>query len=126
MRAGSGQNAHANAADADDARGKPSTFANSAGAGCEHDADDARFMRRAIELAWRGAGWTNPNPLVGCVIVREGRVIGEGWHERYGQAHAERNALADCARAQRARRKRPTGQPRRPGRTDARKAPRRT
>ena len=95
---GSGQDAHANAADADDARGKPSTFANSAGAGCEHDADDARFMRCAIELAWRGAGWTSPNPLVGCVIVREGRVIGEGWHERYGQAHAERTALADCAR----------------------------
>lgn len=60
--------------------------------------DDARFIRRAIELAWRGAGWTNPNPLVGCVIVRDGRIIGEGWHARYGQAHAERNALADCAR----------------------------
>lgn len=61
--------------------------------------DDARFMRRAIALAWRGAGWTNPNPLVGCVIVRDGHVIGEGWHERYGCAHAERNALADCARS---------------------------
>ena len=61
-------------------------------------ADDARFMRRAIELAWRGWGWTNPNPLVGCVLVRDGRIIGEGWHERCGQAHAERNALADCAR----------------------------
>ena len=55
-------------------------------------------MRRAIELAWRGAGWTNPNPLVGCVLVRDGHIIGEGWHARYGQAHAERNALADCAR----------------------------
>ena len=61
-------------------------------------ADDARFMRRAIELAWRGWGWTNPNPLVGCVLVRDGRIIGEGWHEKCGQAHAERNALADCAR----------------------------
>ncbi len=60
--------------------------------------DDMRFMRRAIELAWRGAGWTNPNPLVGCVLVRNGRIIGEGWHARFGQAHAERNALADCAR----------------------------
>lgn len=60
-------------------------------------ADDARFMRRAIELAWRGWGWTNPNPLVGCVLVRDGRIIGEGWHEKCGQAHAERNALADCA-----------------------------
>ena len=37
-------------------------------------ADDARFMRRAIELAWRGWGWTNPNPLVGCVLVRDGRM----------------------------------------------------
>ena len=61
-------------------------------------ADGARFMRRAIELAWRGWGWTNPNPLVGCVLVRDGRIIGEGWHEKCGQAHAERNALADCAR----------------------------
>ena len=61
-------------------------------------ADDTRFMRRAIDLAWRGWGWTNPNPLVGCVLVRDGRVIGEGWHEKCGQAHAERNALADCAR----------------------------
>lgn len=61
-------------------------------------AADARFMRRAIELAWRGWGWTNPNPLVGCVLVRDGRIIGEGWHEKCGSAHAERNALADCAR----------------------------
>ena len=61
-------------------------------------AADARFMRRAIELAWRGWGWTNPNPLVGCVLVRDGCIIGEGWHEKCGQAHAERNALADCAR----------------------------
>ena len=60
--------------------------------------DDARFMRRAIALARRGAGWTNPNPLVGCVIARDGAIIGEGWHERCGQAHAERNALASCAR----------------------------
>ncbi len=59
-------------------------------------ADDARWMRRAIELARTAAGWTNPNPLVGAVIVRDGRIIGEGCHERYGEAHAERNALADC------------------------------
>ena len=59
---------------------------------------DASFMRRAIALARHGAGWTNPNPLVGAVIVKYGRVIGEGYHERYGEAHAERNALADCAR----------------------------
>lgn len=53
-------------------------------------------MRRAIELAERGAGGVNPNPLVGAVIVREGRIIGEGWHERYGGLHAERNAFAAC------------------------------
>lgn len=53
-------------------------------------------MRRAISLAWQGAGWTNPNPLVGAVIVKDGRIIGEGYHERYGEPHAERNALADC------------------------------
>ncbi len=67
------------------------------GAGADETLD-ARFMRRAIALAARGAGWTNPNPLVGCVIVRDGRIIGEGWHERCGCAHAERNALASCAK----------------------------
>ena len=61
--------------------------------------DDARWMRRACELAGRSTGYTNPNPLVGCVIVRDGHVIGEGWHERYGEAHAEVNALAACARS---------------------------
>lgn len=59
---------------------------------------DEAPMRRAIELARQGEGWTNPNPLVGAVIVKGGQVIGEGYHERCGQAHAERNALADCTR----------------------------
>lgn len=59
---------------------------------------DERWMERAMELAARAAGWTNPNPLVGCVLVRDGRVLGEGWHERYGEAHAEVNALAACVR----------------------------
>lgn len=54
------------------------------------------FMRRAIELARRGYGWVNPNPLVGAVIVKDGFVIGEGWHEKYGGLHAERNAFANC------------------------------
>ncbi len=54
------------------------------------------YMRRAIELARKGYGWTNPNPLVGAVIVKDGRIIGEGYHERYGGLHAERNALASC------------------------------
>ncbi len=52
------------------------------------------YMKRAIELAKRGMGWTNPNPLVGAVIVKEGRIIGEGYHRRYGELHAERNAIA--------------------------------
>ncbi len=61
-----------------------------------HGALDEAMMRRAIMLARRAAGWTNPNPLVGAVIVRDGRIIGEGCHERYGDAHAERKALASC------------------------------
>lgn len=58
---------------------------------------DERFMARAVELARRGAGWTSPNPLVGAVIVRDGRIIGEGWHHRFGGPHAEREALAACS-----------------------------
>ena len=54
------------------------------------------YMRRALELAEEGLGWTSPNPMVGAVIVKEGRIIGEGFHERYGEAHAERNAFASC------------------------------
>ena len=53
-------------------------------------------MRRAIELARTAHGWVNPNPMVGAVVVKDGRVIGEGCHERYGDLHAERNALAAC------------------------------
>ena len=51
-------------------------------------------MERAIELAKKGAGWTSPNPLVGAVIVKEDRVIGEGYHKRYGGLHAEREAFS--------------------------------
>ncbi len=51
-------------------------------------------MDRALELAARGVGSTAPNPAVGCVIVRDGRVLGEGYHHRAGEAHAEANALA--------------------------------
>jgi diaminohydroxyphosphoribosylaminopyrimidine deaminase / 5-amino-6-(5-phosphoribosylamino)uracil reductase len=57
-------------------------------------ADDHRYMARALELAGRGLYTTTPNPRVGCVIVRDGAVAGEGWHERAGSAHAEVNALA--------------------------------
>ena len=53
-------------------------------------------MQRAIELAKLGAGFTNPNPLVGAVIVKDGRIIGEGYHEYYGGLHAERNALKNA------------------------------
>lgn len=55
---------------------------------------DEQYMRRAIALAQKGAGWTAPNPMVGAVIVRNGRIIGEGYHARCGELHAERNALA--------------------------------
>jgi len=51
-------------------------------------------MRRALELAERGRGHVEPNPLVGAVVVHDGQVVGEGWHEKFGQAHAEINALA--------------------------------
>jgi len=50
-------------------------------------------MLRAIELAKNGIGHVSPNPLVGCVIVHEGKIIGEGWHQKYGEAHAEVNAV---------------------------------
>ena len=56
-------------------------------------ADDVRFMRRALELAERGAGRVSPNPKVGAVIVRDGQIVGEGWHAEYGQSHAEVAAL---------------------------------
>ena len=59
-------------------------------------AENETYMRRAIELARNGTGWTNPNPLVGAVIVKDGEIIGEGWHHKYGELHAEREALKDC------------------------------
>lgn len=55
---------------------------------------DPAYMRRAIELAKKGTGAVNPNPLVGAVIVKDGRIIGEGYHVRYGELHAERAAFA--------------------------------
>lgn len=53
-------------------------------------------MRRAIELAKKGGGYVHPNPLVGCVVVKDGEIIAEGYHEKYGEFHAERNALLRC------------------------------
>lgn len=57
------------------------------------DANDFAWMSRALQLAQRGLWTTTPNPRVGCVIVRDGKLVGEGWHERAGDAHAEVNAL---------------------------------
>ena len=54
---------------------------------------DYRFMARALTLARRGLYSTDPNPRVGCVLVREGEIVGEGWHQRAGEPHAEVNAL---------------------------------
>ena len=56
------------------------------------------YMKRALELAERGRGRTSPNPVVGAVIVRDGAVIGEGWHKKCGENHAEINAFEDAVR----------------------------
>ena len=56
--------------------------------------DHAVFMRRCLELAQRGQGHVSPNPMVGSVIVYEGKIVAEGWHQQYGGPHAESNALA--------------------------------
>ena len=58
--------------------------------------EDYKFMRHAINLAKKGEGFTNPNPLVGSVIVKDGKIIGEGFHKKYGELHAEREALKNC------------------------------
>lgn len=58
--------------------------------------EEENYMRLALELAEKGRGFVNPNPMVGAVIVKEGKIIGQGYHRRYGELHAERNALADC------------------------------
>src|SRR5690242_15717701 len=55
---------------------------------------DELFMQRAMELAVLGRGKVSPNPLVGCVIAHNGKIIGEGWHKKYGESHAEVNAVA--------------------------------
>lgn len=58
--------------------------------------ENYKYMQRAIELAKKGEGFVNPNPLVGAVIVKNGKIISEGWHEQYGKEHAERNAINKC------------------------------
>lgn len=57
---------------------------------------DEQYMCRALELAKKGEGHVNPNPMVGAVVVKDGRIIGEGYHQKYGDLHAERNALKNC------------------------------
>ena len=57
---------------------------------------DGRHMRNALELATGGAGWVSPNPLVGCVIVRKGEIVGRGYHQRFGGPHAEVHALREA------------------------------
>ena len=54
------------------------------------------YMKLAIDEALKGMGYTNPNPMVGAIIVKDGKIIGKGYHEKYGQLHAERNAIASC------------------------------
>src|SRR5260370_25743697 len=63
--------------------------------------DDAvgGWMRRALELAERGRGHVEPNPLVGAVVERQGQCVAEGWHQRFGEAHAEAHALAAAGAA---------------------------
>jgi diaminohydroxyphosphoribosylaminopyrimidine deaminase/5-amino-6-(5-phosphoribosylamino)uracil reductase len=60
----------------------------------DFSAADHQFMARALRLARRGLYTTSPNPRVGCVIVHDGTVVGEGWHEKAGEAHAEARAIA--------------------------------
>ncbi|MGB0932415.1 MAG: bifunctional diaminohydroxyphosphoribosylaminopyrimidine deaminase/5-amino-6-(5-phosphoribosylamino)uracil reductase RibD, partial [Chitinophagales bacterium] len=56
--------------------------------------DHKKFMGRAVSIAQKGLGYAAPNPMVGAVLVHQNRIIGEGWHERYGEGHAEVNAIA--------------------------------
>ena len=58
---------------------------------------DFWYMQRALELACLGREAVAPNPMVGCVIVKNDKIIGEGWHQRYGEAHAEKNAIDQVA-----------------------------
>ena len=59
---------------------------------------DADFLKRALELAKRGEGHTRPNPPVGAVIVKNGKIIGEGWHKKAGGDHAEVAAIKNALR----------------------------
>lgn len=58
--------------------------------------NDEHYMELALELAEKGRGWTSPNPMVGAVVVKDGRIVGRGYHERAGGPHAEVNAIDDA------------------------------
>ncbi|CAL5198844.1 unnamed protein product [Lathyrus oleraceus] len=64
--------------------------------GDDNDDDDGFYMRKSVELARKGLGYTSPNPLVGCVIVKDGQIVGQGFHPKPGQPHAEVFALRDA------------------------------
>ena len=60
---------------------------------------DKQYMRIALNLAMKGCGFVNPNPMVGAIIVKDNEIIGEGYHEGYGMFHAERNAIKNCKKS---------------------------
>ena len=62
----------------------------------EFSAKDRKFMQRSLQLAEKGIFGAHPNPMVGCVLVKDDEIVGEGWHARAGEAHAEVNAIRDA------------------------------
>ena len=62
----------------------------------DDSAGDVQYMQQALELACGGLGWVSPNPLVGCVLVKDGAVVGRGYHQRFGGPHAEVHALQEA------------------------------
>lgn len=64
----------------------------------EEKCNDDYYMRRCVEVARKAIGCTSPNPMVGCVIVRDGKIVGEGFHPKAGQPHAEVNRIFNTLR----------------------------
>ena len=62
-------------------------------------ANNEYYMRRTLQLARKGIGMTSPNPMVGAVIVKDGQIIARGYHKRYGDKHAELNAIENAGRS---------------------------
>ena len=62
----------------------------------KYDSQDTKYMQTALKLAERGIGSVEPNPAVGAVIVKKNQIIGKGWHKKFGEPHAEINAIEDC------------------------------